>query len=125
MLNKKECNGDQKLYPLQTVPSAGSAAAIGGRKQKDRVKRSLPFFAGGEAFKYLPFSETGFREQWEKSFKYGVSFTYGIRRGHPELPFKADSELKDEALIEEFYDKIIANFDYGGGYYIILAPLCL
>ena len=31
-----------------------------------------------------------------------------------------DSELKDEGLIEEFYDKIIAHFDYGENYYIIL-----
>ncbi len=31
-----------------------------------------------------------------------------------------DSQLKDDALIEEFYDKVIASYDYGENYYIIL-----
>ena len=31
-----------------------------------------------------------------------------------------DSELKDDGLIEEFYDRVIANFDYAENYYIIL-----
>ena len=31
-----------------------------------------------------------------------------------------DSELKDDGLIEEFYDKIIEHYDYGENYYIIL-----
>lgn len=31
-----------------------------------------------------------------------------------------DSRLEDDALIEEFYQKIIANYEYGENYYIIL-----
>ena len=31
-----------------------------------------------------------------------------------------DSKLKDDALLEEFYDRVIANFDYAENYYIIL-----
>ena len=31
-----------------------------------------------------------------------------------------DSKLKDDLLIEEFYDKVIANYNYGENYYIIL-----
>ena len=31
-----------------------------------------------------------------------------------------DSGLKDEALLEEFYDKVIQHYDYGENYYIIL-----
>ena len=30
------------------------------------------------------------------------------------------SKLKDDALIESFYDKIIENYDYPENYYIIL-----
>ena len=31
-----------------------------------------------------------------------------------------DSELKDEALLDEFYDKVIASYDYPGNYLILL-----
>ncbi len=31
-----------------------------------------------------------------------------------------NSKLEDEALIDEFYNKIIDNFEYGENYYIIL-----
>ena len=31
-----------------------------------------------------------------------------------------DSQLKDDGLIEEFYDRVIQNFEYGENYYIIL-----
>lgn len=31
-----------------------------------------------------------------------------------------DSQLKDDSLIEAFYDKVIASYDYGENYYIIL-----
>ena len=31
-----------------------------------------------------------------------------------------DSELKDDALLEEFYDKVIATYEYAENYYIIL-----
>ncbi|MFR3729994.1 DUF4317 domain-containing protein [Lacrimispora sp.] len=31
-----------------------------------------------------------------------------------------DSQLKDDALIEAFYDKVIGSYDYGENYYIIL-----
>ena len=31
-----------------------------------------------------------------------------------------DSQLKDDVILEEFYDKVIANYDYGENYYIIL-----
>ncbi|SHJ23007.1 DUF4317 domain-containing protein [Hespellia stercorisuis] len=31
-----------------------------------------------------------------------------------------DSKLKDEMLLEEFYDKVIENYDYAENYYIIL-----
>lgn len=30
------------------------------------------------------------------------------------------SKLQDNAILEEFYDKIIENYDYGENYYIIL-----
>ncbi len=30
------------------------------------------------------------------------------------------SKLQDNSILEEFYDKIIENYDYGENYYIIL-----
>ena len=36
-----------------------------------------------------------------------------------------DSQLKDDAILEEFYDKVIAAYDYGENYYIILIHCAL
>lgn len=76
----------------------------------------------------------------EEAFKYftifrnGLSGTVGKNLINMEFPLAAeaeggtqnfllklrDSELKDDGLIEEFYDKIIEHYDYGENYYIIL-----
>ncbi|MGN0334956.1 MAG: DUF4317 domain-containing protein [Lachnospiraceae bacterium] len=76
----------------------------------------------------------------EESFKYfdifrhTLSGTLGKNLINMEFPLDSEmpggtqefllklrnSELKDEMLVEEFYDRIIENFDYGENYYIVL-----
>lgn len=75
-----------------------------------------------EAFKYL------------EIFKQTLTGTLGKKLINMEFPLAQeepggtqnflyrlrDSKLNDEVLVDEFYNKIIDNFDYGENYYIIL-----
>lgn len=36
-----------------------------------------------------------------------------------------DSRLEDDMLLEEFYDKVIATYEYAENYYIILIHACM
>lgn len=67
-------------------------------------------------------------------FKKTLSGTVGRNMLNMEFPLEAempgggqefllklrDSKLNDDMLLEEFYDKVIATYDYGENYYIIL-----
>ena len=82
-----------------------------------------------------------FREFWEEEifkylniFKQTLSGTIGKNLLNMEFPLEQelsggtqefllqlrDSKLQDDMLIEEFYQKIIENYNYGENYYIIL-----
>ena len=92
------------------------------KNKKTELKEAFLSLPEEEAFKYFTI------------FRNGLSGTIGKNLLNMEFPLHAeeeggtqnfllklrDSELKDDGLIEEFYDRIIANFDYGENYYIIL-----
>ena len=77
-----------------------------------------------EAFKYFDI------------FKKTLSGTVGKNMLNMEFPLDAEmpggtqefllklrnSRLEDDMLLEEFYDKVIATYEYGENYYIILIP---
>lgn len=44
----------------------------------------------------------------------------GIPNAHAFLMALKDSKLKDEALLEQYYDKIIENYEYVGNYLILI-----
>ena len=123
-MNKKECNEIKKLFtPANCAISRICGCYVDSEKnKKTELKEAFLSLPEEEAFKYFTI------------FRNGLSGTVGKNLLNMEFPLHTeseggtqnfllklrDSELKDEALIEEFYDKIIANFDYGENYYIIL-----
>lgn len=44
----------------------------------------------------------------------------GVNEAYSMLLWLRDSQLKDDKLINEFYDNIIESYDYGENYYIVL-----
>lgn len=123
-MNKKECNEIKKLFtPANCAISRICGCYVDAEKnKKTELKEAFLSLPEEEAFKYFTI------------FRNGLSGTIGKNLLNMEFPLHAeeeggtqnfllklrDSELKDDGLIEEFYDRIIANFDYGENYYIIL-----
>ncbi len=123
-MNKKECNEIKKLF----TPSGCAITRICGcyvdaeKNKRTELKEAFLSLPEEEAFKYFTI------------FRSGLSGTVGKNLINMEFPLAAeaeggtqnfllklrDSELKDDGLIEEFYDKIIEHYDYGENYYIIL-----
>ena len=123
-MNKKECNEIKKLF----TPSGCGITRICGcyvdaeKNKRTELKEAFLSLPEEEAFKYFTI------------FRNGLSGTVGKNLINMEFPLAAeaeggtqnfllklrDSELKDDGLIEEFYDKIIEHYDYGENYYIIL-----
>lgn len=92
------------------------------KNRKYEVNRSFLSLQEEEAFKYF------------EIFKQTLTGTLGKKLINMEFPLAQEepggtqdflyrlreSKLDDEALIDEFYNKIIDNFEYGENYYIIL-----
>lgn len=92
------------------------------KNRKCEINRSFLSLPEEEAFKYF------------EIFKQTLTGTLGKKLINMEFPLHQEeaggtqeflyrlrnSKLGDEALIDEFYNKIIDNFEYGENYYIIL-----
>lgn len=123
-MNKKEVNEIKKLLS----PSGCAITRICGcyvdseKDKKTELKEAFLSLPEEEAFKYFTI------------FRGALSGTIGKNLINMEFPLHTeesggtqefllrlrDSGLKDEALLEEFYDKVIQHYDYGENYYIIL-----
>lgn len=92
------------------------------KNRKFEVNRSFLTMEEDEAFKYF------------EIFKQTLTGTLGKKLMNMDFPLHQEepggtqeflyrlrqSQLDDEVLLDEFYNKIIDNFDYGENYYIIL-----
>lgn len=92
------------------------------KNRKYEVNRSFLSLQEEESFKYF------------EIFKQTLTGTIGKKLINMEFPLAQEepggtqeflcrlrqSKLNDETLLDEFYNKIIENFDYGENYYIIL-----
>ena len=112
-MNKKECNEIKKLFtPANCAISRICGCYVDAEKnKKTELKEAFLSLPEEEAFKYFTI------------FRNGLSGTIGKNLLNMEFPLHAeeeggtqnfllklrDSELKDDGLIEEFYDRIIAN----------------
>lgn len=123
-MNKKEVSEIRRQY----VPERCTISRICGcyvdaeKNVKTTLKEAFLSLPEEDAFKYFTI------------FKKTLSGSIGRNLINLDFPLEEekeggcqefllrlrDSKLKDDALIEEFYHKIIENFDYGENYYIIL-----
>lgn len=123
-MNKKEVNEIKKLFtPANCAISRICGCYVDAEKnRRTELKEAFLTLPETEAFKYF------------NIFKGAMSGTVGKNLLNMEFPILAeeeggtqdfllrlrDSALKDENLVEEFYDKLIQSYDYGENYYIIL-----
>ena len=123
-MNKKEANERKKLFtPANCAISRICGCYVDAEKNKrTEIKEAFLSLPEEEAFKYFTI------------FRSALSGTMGKNMVNMEFPLHTeeeggtqnfllklrDSQLKDDVLIEEFYDKVIASYDFGENFYIIL-----
>ena len=123
-MNKKEILEIRKQF---TPRNCAITRICGCYVDHEKVKQ----MESKDAFLSLP-EEEAFK--YFDIFKKTLSGTVGKNMLNLEFPLDAempggaqefllklrDSKLQDDMLLEEFYDKVIAAYDYGENYYIIL-----
>ena len=123
-MNKKEISEIKKqLTPENCALTRLCACYVDGEKnKKTEMKEAFLSQSEEECFKYF------------EIFRKSLSGTVGKNLINLEFPLDAeleggaqefllrlrDSRLKDDELLEEFYDKVIESFEYGENYLILL-----
>ena len=123
-MNKKEISEIKKqLTPENCALTRLCACYVDGEKnKKSEMKEAFLSQSEEECFKYF------------EIFRKSLSGTVGKNLINLEFPLDAEMEggaqeflmrlkesrLKDDELLEEFYDRIIESFDYGENYLILL-----
>lgn len=123
-MNKKETLEIRKLF----ADDGASIHRIAGcyvDYEKRKVCSSLDAFLSlekDEALKYLELLRTTLTGTIGRNL-INMEFPteQELQGGKQEFLYRIrESELKDEALLQEFYDRIITSYDYAENYYIIL-----
>ena len=123
-MNKKEANEIKKLF----TPAGCAITRICGcyvdaeKNKKTELKEAFLSLQEEEAFKYFTIFRNALSGTIEKNL---INMEFPLHTeaegGTQHFLLKLrDSQLKDDAILEEFYDKVIAAYDYGENYYIIL-----
>lgn len=123
-MNKKEISEIKKqLTPENCALTRLCACYVDGEKnKKSEMKEAFLSQSEEECFKYF------------EIFRKSLSGTVGKNLINLEFPLDTemeggaqefllrlrDSQLKDDELLEEFYDKVIESFEYGENYLILL-----
>jgi len=123
-MNKKEINEIRRLFtPANCAISRICGCYVDAEKQRrTEIKESFLSLPELETFKYFTI------------LKDTLSGTVGKNMINIEFPMAAeepggaqkfllnlrDNGLKNEEMVEEFYDRVIQSYDYGENYYIIL-----
>lgn len=122
-MEKKEINELRKLFTLE---KCGISKVVGCYVNGDKVKLANI----DELFGVLPEEE---QHKYFEIFRKSLSGQTGKNLLNMEFNETAkdeqrdflirlrDSELKDEKILDEFYDKVIESYNYVGNYIIILA----
>ncbi|HCA21761.1 MAG TPA: DUF4317 domain-containing protein, partial [Lachnospiraceae bacterium] len=129
-MTKKEINEIKSLF--DTIQDCGILTLAGcyvdGEKKKVKTFNEMFYnIPEEEMYKYLEIfrktlSGTPGKNLVDASFvsKDDGSKDLGKERGKGLLKLLRDTELKDEALLDSFYDKVIENYNYVGNYLILL-----
>lgn len=123
-MNKKEINEIKKQFTPEhcTITRICGCYVDGEKNKKTELAQTFLTLTEEENFKYFTI------------FKSTLSGTIGKNLLNREFPMEQEaaggtqefllrlknSKLEDSALVEEFYDKVIAHYNYGENYYIIL-----
>ncbi|MDR0924195.1 MAG: DUF4317 domain-containing protein [Hungatella sp.] len=123
-MNKKEVSEIKRLFtPANCAISRICGCYVDAEKnRRTEIKEAFLSLPEAEAFKYFTI------------FRGALSGTVGKNMINMEFPMAAeeiggaqeflvnlrDGGLNNEVMVEEFYDRIIASYDYGENYYIIL-----
>lgn len=123
-MNKKEISEIKKQFSHAncSITRICGCYVDGEKNKKTELREAFLSLSEEETFKYF------------EIFKKTLSGTLGKNLMNMEFPLQQEeaggtqefllrlrnSNLKDDSLLEEFYDKVIANYDYGENYYIIL-----
>lgn len=123
-MNKKEIAEIKKQFTPQNCALTRLCACYvdGEKNKKSEMKEAFLSQSEEECFKYF------------EIFRKSLSGTVGKNLVNLEFPLDAemeggqqefllklrDSKLKDDVLLEQFYDKIIENYEYGENYLILL-----
>lgn len=123
-MNKKEISEIKKQFtPANCAITRICGCYVDGEKnKKTKLKEAFLSLSEEEAFKYF------------EIFRKTLSGTIGKNLINMEFPLEQEKEggaqefllrlreskLQDDALVDEFYDRVIDSYDYGENYYIIL-----
>ncbi|MDR0924246.1 MAG: DUF4317 domain-containing protein [Hungatella sp.] len=123
-MNKKEISEIKKLFTHANCAISRICGCYvdAEKNRRTELKEAFLSLPEAEAFKYF------------NIFKSAMSGTVGKNLLNMEFPLEAEGEggtqelllglreegLKNEYLVEKFYDKVIQSYDYGENYYIIL-----
>ena len=114
-MNKKEISEIKKIFtPANCSLTRIASCYVDAEKNKRaELKEAFLSLPEDEAFKYF------------NIFKGALSGTVAKNLINLDSPSDyllqlRDSKLRDDDLINEFYDKIIESYDYGENYYIVL-----
>lgn len=123
-MNKKEISEIKKIFtPEDAVINKICSCYVDGEKniicKSNRLFNALP---EEEIFKYMDiFKQTLSGTVGKNLLNMDFKLDQEAEGGTQEFLLKLrDSQLEDEALIDEFFEKIIFNYDYGMNYYIVL-----
>lgn len=123
-MNKKEISEIKKLFtPEDAVINKLCGCYVDGEKNVIcKLGQSFHLFSEEECFKYLDmFKQTLTGTVGKNLLNMDFALEHEKEGGTQEFLYRlAQSRLEDEQLVDELYQKIIANYDYGMNYYIVL-----
>ena len=123
-MNKKEINEIKKIFtPANCNLTRICSCYVDAEKNKRaELKEAFLSLPGEEAFKYFNIFRRALSGTVAKNL-INLELEHpeiGVNEAYSMLGWLRDSQLKDDKLINEFYDKIIESYDYGENYYIVL-----
>ncbi|MDW2800499.1 DUF4317 domain-containing protein [Clostridium boliviensis] len=123
-MNKKEVSEVKKLLnPTNCCITRICSSYVDSEKNKrTELKEAFLSLPEEDAFKYFTIFKTAMTGSIGKNL-FNMEFpTSAEAEGGTQnfLMRLRNSQLKDDSLIEEFYDKVIGNYEYAENYYIIL-----
>lgn len=123
-MTKKEISEIKKQFtPRNCSISRICGCYVDGEKnKKTRIKEAFLSLSEDEAFKYFEILRKSLSGSLGKNLL-NLDFPLEAERegGTQEFLYRLrKSQLQNEDLLEEFYDKIIASYEYAGNYLILL-----